>query len=51
MSGADDRRTRRALVHKDVVTNGVTKAEALDISIDGIYIYTQFSFIAGTISS
>lgn len=49
MSGADDRRTRRALVHKDVVINGVTKAEALDISIDGMYIYTQFSFIAGTI--
>ena len=49
MSGADDRRTKRALVHKDVVINGVTKAEALDISIDGMYIYTQFSFIAGTI--
>lgn len=49
MSGADDRRTRRAPVHKDVVINGVTKAEALDISIDGMYIYTQFSFIAGTI--
>lgn len=38
MSGADDRRTKRALVHKDVVINGVTKAEALDISIDGMYI-------------
>jgi hypothetical protein len=49
MSGADDRRTRRALVNKDVVINGVTKAEALDISIDGMYIYTQFSFISGTI--
>ncbi|MBU4321358.1 MAG: PilZ domain-containing protein [Nitrospinae bacterium] len=49
MSGTDDRRTRRALVNKDVVINGVTKAEALDISIDGMYIYTQFSFIAGTI--
>ncbi|MDP1759131.1 MAG: PilZ domain-containing protein [Thermodesulfovibrionales bacterium] len=49
MSGADDRRTRRALVHKDVVINGVTKAEALDISIDGMYIYTKFSFISGTI--
>ncbi|OGW56482.1 MAG: hypothetical protein A2Z09_05160 [Nitrospirae bacterium RBG_16_43_8] len=49
MSGVDNRRTRRALVHKGVVINGVTKAEALDISIDGMYIYTQFSFIAGTI--
>ncbi len=49
MSGADDRRTRRALVHKDVVINGVIKAEALDISIDGMYIYTQSSFIPGTI--
>ncbi len=49
MSGADDRRTKRALVHKGVVINGVIKAEALDLSIDGMYIYTQFSFIAGTI--
>ncbi|MBA3060118.1 MAG: PilZ domain-containing protein [Nitrospirota bacterium] len=49
MSGTDDRRTRRALVHKDVVINGVIKAEALDMSVDGMYIYTQFSFIAGTI--
>ncbi len=49
MSGADDRRTKRALANKDVVINGVIKAEALDISIDGMYIYTQFSFISGTI--
>ena len=35
MSGADDRRTKRALVHKDVVINGVIKAEALDISMMG----------------
>ena len=49
MSGADDRRTKRALVHKDVVINGVIKAEALDISIDGLYIYTKSSFISGTI--
>ncbi|MEK7742053.1 MAG: PilZ domain-containing protein, partial [Nitrospirota bacterium] len=33
----------------DVVINGVTKAEALDISIDGMYVYTQFSFIPGTV--
>ena len=32
---------KRALVHKDVVINGVIKAEALDISIDGLYIYTK----------
>jgi hypothetical protein len=50
MSGAEDRRTKRALVNKDVVINGVIKAEALDISIDGMYIYTQSSFISGTIS-
>ncbi|MBA3060901.1 MAG: hypothetical protein FP832_04540, partial [Nitrospirae bacterium] len=49
MSGADDRRTRRALVNKDVVINGVIKAEALDISIDGMYIYTKSSFISGPI--
>ncbi|RJQ39837.1 MAG: hypothetical protein C4550_04610 [Nitrospiraceae bacterium] len=49
MSSKDDRRTKRALVTKDVVINGVIRAEALDISIDGMYVYTQFSFIAGTI--
>ncbi|MCX5717560.1 MAG: PilZ domain-containing protein [Nitrospirae bacterium] len=49
MSGAEDRRTKRALVNKDVVINGVIKAEALDISIDGLYIYTKSSFISGTI--
>lgn len=49
MSGAEDRRTKRALVNKEVVINGVIKAEALDISIDGLYIYTQHSFISGTI--
>jgi len=49
MSGIEDRRTKRALVSKDVVINGVVKAEALDISIDGMYIYTQSSFIPGAI--
>lgn len=29
MSGVDDRRTRRALVHKDVVINGVTNVALL----------------------
>ena len=49
MSGAKDRRTKRALVNKDVVINGVIKAEALDISIDGMYVYTKSNFIPGTI--
>ena len=49
MSGEEDRRAKRALVEKDVVINGVIKAQALDISIDGMYIYTQASFIPGTI--
>jgi len=49
MSGIEDRRTKRALLNKDVVINGRIKAEALDISIDGMYIYTQHSFIPGAI--
>jgi len=44
-----DRRAKRSLVQKDVIINGIIKAEALDISMEGMYIYTQASFIPGAI--
>jgi len=44
-----DRRTKRSLLQKDVIINGIVKAEALDISMDGMYIYTQANFIPGAI--
>jgi hypothetical protein len=42
-------RVKRALIEKDVVINNKIRGQALDISIDGMYIYTQTSFIPGTI--
>jgi len=42
-------REKRALIEKDVVINGIIKAQALDISAVGMYIYTQASFIPGAI--
>lgn len=42
-------RIKRALIEKDVIINNIIKGQALDISIDGMYVYTQTSFIPGTI--
>lgn len=44
-----DRRVKRALIEKDVIINGIIKAQVLDISIEGMYIYTQANFITGAI--
>ncbi len=49
MSDQQIKRVKRALVEKEVIINGITKAEALDISVDGMYIYTKNDFIPGTI--
>jgi len=49
MSGEMREREKRALIEKDVIINGIIKAQALDISIDGMYIYTQANFIPGAI--
>ena len=49
MNEEKDRRAKRALVQKDVIINGIIKAEALDISMEGMYIYTQANFITGAI--
>lgn len=49
MNEEKDRRAKRSLVQKDVIINGIIKAEALDISMEGMYIYTQANFITGAI--
>lgn len=49
MNNEKDRRAKRALVQKDVLINGIIKAEALDIGLEGMYIYTQANFITGAI--
>lgn len=49
MNNPPIKREKRALIEKEVVINGITKAEALDISTDGMYIYTKNDFIPGTI--
>ncbi len=42
-------RRKRALIDREVIINGIIRAEALDISEDGLYIYTQANFIPGAI--
>ncbi|MBI4690800.1 MAG: PilZ domain-containing protein [Nitrospirae bacterium] len=42
-------RKKRALIEKDAIINGIIKGQVLDISIDGMYIYTQANFIPGAI--
>ncbi len=49
MNEEKDRRAKRSLVQKDVIINGIIKAEALDISMEGMYIYTQANFITGAV--
>lgn len=49
MNGEMKKREKRTLVEKGVIINGIIKAEALDISIEGMYIYTQANFIPGAI--
>lgn len=49
MSDQQIKREKRALVEKEVIINGITKAEALDISVEGMYIYAKNDFIPGTI--
>lgn len=49
MSQEKKERSKRSLVDKEVIINGIIKAEALDISVDGMYIYTQANFIPGVI--
>ncbi|MBI4685634.1 MAG: PilZ domain-containing protein [Nitrospirae bacterium] len=49
MNGELQQRVKRILIQEDVIVNTVVKAEALDISSKGMYIYTQSSFVVGTI--
>lgn len=49
MNGKMKERGKRRLIEKEVIINGIIKAEALDLSIEGMYIYTQANFIQGAI--
>jgi hypothetical protein len=44
-----DRRKKRVSVSKEVVINKSVRAEGLDMSEDGMYIYTRAGFIPGSI--
>lgn len=49
MKEKKDTREKRTLIGKEVIINNIIKAEALDISIDGMYIYTQANFVPDSI--
>ncbi|MCE5194619.1 MAG: PilZ domain-containing protein [Nitrospiraceae bacterium] len=44
-----DLRKKRTLIEKEVIIKNIIKAEALDISSEGMYIYTQADVIEGAI--
>lgn len=44
-----NRKVERILIRKDVIINGVLKAQAIDMSEGGMYIHTEGDFITGTI--
>lgn len=45
----EQREKKRVLIQESVLINGIIKANALDISEDGMYINTQAEFIPGAI--
>ena len=44
-----NRKVERNLIRKDVIINGVLKAQAIDMSEGGMYIHTEADFIPGAI--
>jgi hypothetical protein len=45
----DNRKTYRIKIEEDVIINRSVRAEGLDISEDGIYVYTNRTFLTDTI--
>jgi hypothetical protein len=43
------KRKKRIKIEKEVIINRVVKAEGLDLSEDGMYIYTRSSFLPNSI--
>ena len=40
-------RKKRIRINTDVIVNGLKRAEALDLSQDGMYIFTSHTFVEG----